>query len=170
MCLFGAACLAAPSIAEAKPIGCVAFMDAYSKATSAYGVQFARALNVGGASGRFDYWDAGGEGDVDATAVCRGDQLIRFETRAAQGGGARIEGRFDRYQQAALQVLLGYDSKKSASTVSALTKDALEFLRGSRERGDAFVSGKVERHAGGGAEIGVVYTDTDRTMIVVPGR
>lgn len=151
-------------------MSCAAFMDAYSKTAASYGVQFARALNVGGASARFDYWDAGGEGDVDATAVCRGDELVRFETRAAQGGGARVEARFERYQQAGLQVILGYDAKRAASTVTALTKDAREFLRGSRERGDAFISGKVERHAGGGAEIGVVYTETDRTMIVVPGR
>ena len=148
-------------------MGCTAFMDAYVKATASFGLQFARSLNVGGA-GRYDYWDTGGEGDVDATAVCRGEELIRFEVRAAENAGARAESRFQRYQEAGLQVILGYDAKRAASMVTALTKEAREFIRGSRERGDAFISGKTDRRIGG-AEIGVVYTDTDRTMIVVPG-
>ena len=47
-----------------------------------------------------------------------------------------------------------------------MASDAAEYLRASQERGDIFISGKVDRHAGRG-EIGVVWTLSDRSFIIV---
>ena len=48
-----------------------------------------------------------------------------------------------------------------------MTAEAADYLRGSAEREDFSVAGKVERHAGEAGDIGLIWTKTDRTFILV---
>ena len=160
--------MAAP--AAAKSFGCNQFMDAYGAAAGEHRVQFSRALTVGRGEGAgYDYFDASGDGDVDVSLVCRGDRFVRLEVRAA-GGSARAAGKFERLQQAGLQVALGMDRNRAASTIRSLDAEARDYLRASNERGDVYVAGKVERHMPGGVDLGMLATDTDRTLIIVAGQ
>ena len=47
-----------------------------------------------------------------------------------------------------------------------MSSDAAEYLRASAQRGDTAVSGKVEYHQGDALDLGVIWTDEDRTLIV----
>ena len=47
-----------------------------------------------------------------------------------------------------------------------LTSDADEYLRASIQREDTYNSGKVEYHQGGGYDLGVIWTPTERTLII----
>ena len=47
---------------------------------------------------------------------------------------------------------------------------AADYLRGSQERGDVYVSGKVEEHVGGGVDIGLLWTLTERNFIILTGQ
>lgn len=164
--LLAAASLAA-SPAAAKNLGCTQFMDAYNAAAGEYRQTFSRGLTVGrSAEEGHDYFDASG-GDVDVSVVCRGDRFVRLEVRAASPVPARVESRFTRLQQAGVQVAVGGDRGRAGGVVRSLTREADEFLRGSRERGDHYVAGKVERHMSGGIDLGMIATETDRTFIVV---
>jgi hypothetical protein len=51
-----------------------------------------------------------------------------------------------------------------------MSGDAREFLAASKERGDAYISGKTEEHLPGAVGLGLIYTETDRALIIVgPG-
>ena len=162
-----AAALLAAGPAAAKNLGCTQFMDAYNGAAGEHRVTFSRALTVGRtAEAGHDYFDASG-GDVDVTVVCRGDRFVRLEVRAATPVPARVDSRFTRLQQAGVQVAAGGDRTRAGGVVRSLTREADEYLRGSQERGDHYVAGKVERHMSGGIDLAMIATETDRTFIIV---
>lgn len=155
------------SPATAKNLGCAQFMDAYNAAAGEYRQTFSRGLTVGReVEAGSDYFDASG-GDVDVTVVCRGDRFTRLEVRAATPVPARVDSRFTRLQQAGVQVAVGGDRARAGGVVRSLTREADEYLRGSKERGDHYVAGKTERHMSGGIDLGMIATETDRTFIVV---
>ena len=41
---------------------------------------------------------------------------------------------------------------------------------GSEERGDVAVSGRVEEHAGNGTDIGLMWTRTDHSFVIITGQ
>jgi hypothetical protein len=73
-------------------------------------------------------------------------------------------------QEAALVSALKWAPSRAEATARRMTSDAAEYLRGSQERGDVFVSGKVEEHAGGGVDIGLLWTLTERNFIILTGQ
>jgi hypothetical protein len=164
----GAAVWAAP--AEARGFTCQGFMDAFNAAAGDMRVDFSRALSVGGrADGGYEYFDASGAGEVDVSVVCRGERFSRVEVRSSRGGSQRQRARLLRLEQAALSVVAGQDRGRAAALVRSLAVEAEDFLRASAERGDVYVSGKTERHLGGGVDLGYVATETDLALIVVAG-
>lgn len=168
-----AACLGAALFAEpaqARSFACQSFMDAFNLAAGDMRVDFSRALSVGGRSeGGYEYFDASGAGEVDVSVVCRGDRFSRVEVRSSRGGSQRQRARLLRLEQAALSVVAGQDRGRAAALVRSLAAEAEDFLRASAERGDVYISGKTERHLGGGVDLGYVATETDLSLIVVAG-
>jgi hypothetical protein len=59
---------------------------------------------------------------------------------------------------------------RAEATIKRMAADAAEYLRGSRERGDVVFSGRVEEHAGGGVDIGLLWTPTDRNFVILTGQ
>jgi hypothetical protein len=70
------------------------------------------------------------------------------------------------YEEAALIAAFQWDRPKVQTIVNAMSSDAAEYLRASVQRGDTYVSGKVEYHQGNALDLGLIWTDTDRTFIL----
>ena len=47
-----------------------------------------------------------------------------------------------------------------------MSADAAEYLKASVQRGDTYQSGKVEYHQADALDLGLIWTDTDRTFVV----
>jgi hypothetical protein len=158
----------ASSPAAARSMACQGFMEAFNAAAGDQRVDFSRALSIGGRSDAgYEYFDASGAGSVDVSVVCRNDRFVRVEVRSATSRQSRDTARFERLQQAALKVAAGQEPGRAAGTIRALAAEAHDYLRASAERGDVYVSGKTERHLGGGVDVGFVETETDVALIVV---
>lgn len=157
----GGAAFAAPA--------CSAFMDAFAKAAPELKAQFVRPVVVSrgvtesGAEAR----DVVTEFGVDSRLICVGERFARFEAQIPQPADARqVEG-FNRIQVAATMAAMRWPRARASQVVSSMASDAAEYLRASQERGDVFISGKVDRHAGRDGELGVVWTLSDRSFIIV---
>lgn len=150
-------------------MACTAFMDAFVKAAPDLQAQFVRPVVIsrGGADGGGEARDVVTGFGVDARIICVGDKFARFEAQIPQQAQATLIDGFNRMQVAASMAALRWPRARAAQTVTAMASDAAEYLRGSQERGDVFVSGKVDRHAGRAGEIGVVWTLADRSFIIV---
>ncbi len=149
-------------------MACTAFMDAFVKAAPDLQAQFVRPVVIsrGGTDGGEARDVVTGFG-VDARMVCVSDKFVRFEAQIPQQAQPLLIDGFNRMQVAATMAALRWPRARAAQTVSAMAGDAAEYLRASQERGDVFVSGKVDRHAGRAGEIGVVWTLADRSFIIV---
>ncbi len=150
-------------------IACTAFMDAFVKAAPDLQTQFVRPVVIsrGGTDGGAEVRDVVTGFGVDARMICVGDKFVRFEAQIPQQAQAVLIDGFNRMQVAATMAALRWPRARAAQTVTAMAADAAEYLRASQERGDVFVSGKVDRHAGRAGEIGVVWTLADRSFILV---
>lgn len=160
------ATLSAPALAAGS---CPAFMDAFAKAAPELQAQFVRPVVVSRGAG-----DGGGEArdvvtefGVDARLICSEDRFVRFEAQIPQRAEPRLVDGFNRIQVAAAMAALRWPRARASQTVTRLAADAAEYLRASQERGDVFISGKVDLHAGRAGEIGVVWTLADRSFIIV---
>jgi hypothetical protein len=133
-------------------------------------VDFTHSIIVSRAKSTANVFDVTTNGDVDGTLTCRGDEMERFEARVAEPASARTLSNFDRFEVAGLRAALSWDEAKAAEKLRDMSADARDFLAASKERGDAYISGKTEEHLPGGAGLGLIYTETDRALIVVgPG-
>ena len=47
-----------------------------------------------------------------------------------------------------------------------MASDADEYLRASLQRGDTYNAGKVEYHQGSAYDLGMIWTPSDKTLIV----
>lgn len=160
------AAISAPALAAGS---CTAFMDAFAKAAPELQAQFVRPVVVSRGSG-----EGGGQVrdvvtgfGVDARLICSEDRFVRFEAQIPQRAEPRLVDGFNRMQVAAAMAALRWPRARASQTVTRMAADAAEFLRASQERGDVFISGKVDIHAGRGGEIGVVWTLADRSFIIV---
>ena len=149
---------------------CAAFMEGFTKAAVPHRATFERPLTI---TRGFFGDEAGVEvrvlstgDDVDGTLKCRGDDFRRFEVRVASPVGDRLEADFKAFQEAGLISAFGWDHPKATTVVGAMGSDAAEYLRASIQRGDTYVSGKVEYHQGDALDLGVIWTDADRTFII----
>ena len=48
-----------------------------------------------------------------------------------------------------------------------MSDDAREYLAASKQRGDVYIAGKTEEHLPGAVGLGLIYTETDRALIIV---
>ena len=169
LCLGAAPAAAAPAKPAPVPT-CPAFVDAFTRAAGDRKVTFDRPLTI---TRGFLGDEAGVEvrvlntgDDVEGTLKCNGDAFRRFEVRVAVPVAEPTSAMFKLYEEAALVAAFGWDRAKARTVVAAMSSDAAEYLRASTERGDSYLSGKVEYHQGDALDLGVIWTDTDRTFIV----
>jgi hypothetical protein len=167
--IVGATGLARPeaALARSKPglAGCRTFMRDFAAALGDLRVEFSRTLVVGRGR-RGDLFNLVSEQEVDGTLECTGDEFVRLELRIAVPANARTQSHFDRFQPAALKAALKWDNVRTASLLARLTSDVAEYLRGSEQRGDVYVSGHDERHLSDGTVIGLFWTPTDHSFII----
>lgn len=160
---------AMPGAPAQAAMACTAFMDAFVKAAPDLQAQFVRPVVIsrGGADGGGEVRDVVTGFGVDARMVCVGDRFARFEAQIPQQTQATLIDGFNRMQVAATMAGLRWPRARAVQTVNAMSGEAAEYLRASQERGDVFISGKVDRHAGRAGEIGLVWTLADRSFILV---
>lgn len=156
--------------ARRGPPSCAGYMDGFVKAALPRRVSFERPLTI---TRGFFGDEAGVEvrtlttGDsIEGTLKCRGEEFRRFEARVAAPVTDKTAADFRAYEEAGLTAAFEWDRAKVATVVGALGSDAAEYLRASVQRGDTYVSGKVEYHQGDALDLGVLWTDTDRTFVI----
>lgn len=152
--------------AAAAPVSCSAFRDAMVKNAGDLKADFVRPLVVGRANAG-DQYDFVSRVSIDGTLRCDGERFISFEARIAQPSSSDLNAQFEQAQRAALMAALGWSQNHAQSKVHSLASDAADYLRASEERGDVAVSGKVEDHAPGPIDLGVIWTRTDRSFIII---
>ena len=103
---------------------------------------------------------------LDGTLKCRGDAFVRFELRASLPADDKLLADFTVFARAALMAAFRWDRPKAETVEKALGSDAAEYLRASHERGDLSIAGKVEYHQGDALDLGLIYTETDHTLVV----
>ncbi|MFN3892082.1 MAG: hypothetical protein ACK4MV_16925 [Beijerinckiaceae bacterium] len=165
-----AAILSAASGAPARAAtSCAAFMDAFVKAAPELQAQFVRPVVIsrGTGEGAGDARDVVTGFGVDARLICVGDRFVRFEAQIPQRAQPLLIDGFNRMQVAATMAAWRWPRARASQTVTSMAADAAEFLRASQERGDIYISGKVDRHVGRGGEIGVEWTLADRSFIII---
>jgi hypothetical protein len=158
--------------AEAKsPLaGCDAFIANLRKTASDLQVDFAHSVVVSRARSNADVFDVTTNAEVDGTLICRGDELERYEARVAEPATARALTSFERFEISALRAALSWDAARAASKIGEMSADARDYFAASKERGDAYIAGKTEEHLPGGVGLGLIFTETDRALIIVgPG-
>jgi hypothetical protein len=159
--------LVGPAPAQAAT-SCSAFMDGFVKAAPDLQAQFVRPVVISrGGEGGGDARDVVTGFGVDARLICAGDKFLRFEAQIPQRAQPLLIEGFNRMQVAATMAALRWPRARASQTVNGMAKDAAEYLRASQERGDVFISGKVDRQLGRAGEIGVVWTLADRSFIIV---
>jgi hypothetical protein len=75
---------------------------------------------------------------------------------------------FYRVQQAGILAAMKWQRTRAGQVLLSMSAEAAEYFRASEERGDVFVAGKVEHHAGAAGDLAMMWTKTDRTFIVLP--
>jgi hypothetical protein len=157
-----AGALARPALA-----GCDAFIEKLHNAASEMQVEFSHSLIVSRSRSDENVFDITTKVDVDATLTCRGDEFERFEARLVEPATARASTGFEHFNVAALRAALGWDAGHSAEMVRGMDGDVREYLAASKQRGDAYISGKTEEHLPGAVDLGLIFTDTDRAFIIL---
>ena len=168
----GAVALAAAGLlalcgpAAALP-GCDSFLQKMRADGAELGVDYARALVVSRVHTNTINYDISTRADVDGTLTCQGDQFVRFEAHVLEPLRGKAAEGFARLQELAMRAALGWDGGKARAASKSLAAEARDYLAGSRERGDAYIAGKTERHEPGGVGIGMIYTEIDRAFVIV---
>jgi len=164
--LAGALSLAFASPAAALP-GCEAFLQKMRADGTDLGLEYSRALVVSRVHTSTTSFDITTRSDVDGTLVCRGDRFMRFEAHALEPMRGKAAEGFERLQQLAMKAALGWDGSKAKSESRGLSGEAHDYLSASRQRGDVYVAGKTERHEPGGVGVGMIFTEVDRSFVIV---
>ncbi len=164
-----AAGAAAPALAQTA--GCSGFKEAMVRAAGDLKPEFVRPLVVSrGAGAGLDNFDLVTRGRIDGVLRCKEEAFVSFEAKITLPADAALLSQFDRVQEAALVSALKWPLGRAEATIKRMAGDAAEYLRGSRERGDVVFSGRVEEHAGGGVDIGLLWTPTDRNFVILTGQ
>jgi hypothetical protein len=170
--LRGGAAAHSPAAAQAVA-PCSVFRQAMVQSVFDLKPEFVRPLVVSrseGSAGPIDTFDLVTGQRIDGALKCAGEKLLSFEAKIALPADARLLDMFERVQQSALVSALRWTSGHALSKVRALSKEAAENLRGSEERGDVAISGRVEEHAGNGTDIGLMWTRTDHSFVIITGQ
>jgi hypothetical protein len=162
-----------PVAAAPKPnlLTCTGFMREFPQALPSFKVSFERPLTItkdlfGADEPGIDIHVLSTNADVDGTLRCRGDEFRRFEVRIAAPAEAATETNFSQFEQAALATTLHLDKGKIAAVIGAMSADADEYLKASIQRGDTYNAGKVEYHQGTTYDLGMIWTPSDKSLIV----
>ena len=155
------------SSAGAADVNCDAFIDKLRTAASDLGVDFCHALVVSRARSDVDVFDISTKTEIEGDMSCRTGRLLRFEARMSEPASNRSDSEFEAFQAATLRAALGWEAGKARTTVRAMAAEAREYLNASRERGDVYISGKIERHEPGAVSLGLIVTDTDTAFILI---
>ena len=165
-----APCCPAGTAAAAEPLGCDAFMRDYPAAAPGYRVSFERPITINRGFGDLlsgvDVHILQSGTEVDGTLKCRGDTFLRFEARVTLPAKDKALADFVGLGQAALMTAFHWERAKAQTVEKAMSQDAAEYLRASLQRGDTYVSGKVEYHQADRLDLGLIWTDTDRTLVI----
>ena len=159
-------CLA-PALAKSPSINCDAFIDRLKTAASTLHVDFSHALVVSRAHSDTDVFDLVTSAEIDGALTCRSGGLRRFEAHMAEPASARGATDFETFQAAALRAALGWDSGHAKSVAKGLAGEARDYFAASKERGDAYIAGKTERHEPGGITVATIVTEIDRAFVIV---
>jgi hypothetical protein len=154
------------SPASALP-ACEAFLAKLRADGADIGVEYSRALVVSRVHSTAQSFDIQTRADVDGTLTCQGDVFVRFEAHALEPLKGRAGEGFDRLQALAMKAAFGWDAGKAKSQSKSLAGEAREYLSASRQRGDVYLAGKTEQHEPGGVGIGMVFTEVDRSFVIV---
>jgi hypothetical protein len=154
--------------AAAQPADCSHFRDAMVRVSGDINAQFVRPLVVsrGGASD-LDQFDLVSRARIDGVLRCRGEAFVSFEAKIVMPADAALVDRFEKAQEDALMSALGWAGERAHAKVRTMASDAADYLHGSIERGDVYVAGKVEEHEPGGIDLGLIWTRTDRTFVLL---
>ncbi len=147
--------------------GCDGFIGKLRNIASEMQVDFSHSLIVSRAKNDENVFDITTKVDVDATLTCRGDEFLRFEARVVEPTSARARTSFEHFSADALRAALGWDAGRSSEMTRTMDGDVREYLAASKQRGDVYISGKTEEHLGGGVDLGLIFTDTDRAFIIL---
>ena len=147
--------------------GCDAFLAKLRTDGADIGVEYARALVVSRVHSTTQNFDIQTRADVDGTLTCQGDEFVRFEAHALEPMKGRATEGFERLQVLAMRAAMGWDAGKAKSESRGLAGEARDYLSASRQRGDVYVAGKTERHQPGGVGVAMIFSDLDRTFIIV---
>lgn len=162
--------LATPASARSG-LGCMVFVEAFTHATTGHKIVFERPLNItrgfGGEDGDLDVRVlATGPDDVEGTLKCKGDLFRRFELRIRIPADDPVIAAFKFYREATLSAAFGWDRSKVQTVAAAISSDAADYLHGSIQRGDTYVAGKVEYHQGDALDLGEIWTEDERTLVI----
>jgi hypothetical protein len=129
--------------------------------------QFVRPLVVsrGGPTG-LDQFDLVSRARIDGVLRCRGETFASFEAKITMPADEGLIASFGKAQEAALAGL-GWSAGRAQEKARAMSADAADYLRGSIERGDVSVAGKVEEHQPGGIDLGLIWTKSDRSFVIL---
>ena len=171
VCLLSAAGSFAPAQAQAVA-SCTNFRETMLREIFELKPEFIRPLVVSRAdgTGQIDTFDLVTGQRIDGVLKCAGEKFLSFEAKIALPADARLLGLFEKVQQSVLVSALRWTPSHALNKIRALSQDASENLRGSEERGDVAVAGRVEEHAGNGTDMGVMWTRTDHSFVIITGQ
>ncbi len=148
--------------------GCEAFKSSMLRDSGDLKADFVRPLVVSrGAGSGLDSFDLVTIAKIDGGLRCQGDTFVNFEARSATPAVSELLERFAHVQRAASMAVLGWTPARAERSVREMEAEAADYLRASEERGDVSIAGKVEEHEAGGVDLGLIWTKTDRTFIVL---
>ncbi len=146
---------------------CDAVRAAITRGSGDLKADFVRPLVVGRVAEGFEQFDLVSQAKIDGILKCKADRFVSFEAKIARPSNAGLNAQFAKAQEAALIAVLGWTEAHAQEKVRGMAADAADYLRGSQERGDVAVAGKVEEHEPGSIDLGVIWTKSDRSFIVL---
>jgi len=164
--LFILSTLPAFAQANARTPGCGMFQATFMRDTGDVNAAFVRPLVVSRSGQTGDFFDLVTNMRIDGLLECLGDTLVRFEVKIGLPADTATLTKFEQVQNAAVRAALGWAPTRASQAVRRISREAEEYLRASNQRGDHVVSGKTEYHEGG-ADLGMIWTQRDRTLIIV---
>jgi hypothetical protein len=175
--MFAKSCLRAFAVAAAILAGtgaraaaptCSDFQEAFARAAPELKPQFTRSVVVSRGAASGDVRELTTSARVEGRLVCDGQRFVRFETQIQLPSDPPTRDAFYRVQQAGILAAMKWQRTRAGQVLLSMSAEAAEYFRASEERGDVFVAGKVEHHAGAAGDLAMMWTKTDRTFIVLP--
>lgn len=169
----GLAALGASALAaSAETATCNAFKEGLVRGAAELKPEFVRPVVVsrGGSANGLDQFDLVSQARIDGVLRCRGDAFVSFEAKITLPADATLLARFEKVQEASLAAALRWPTARALAKARNMAVDAAEYLRASIERGDVSFSGKVEEHEPNFVDLGLIWTNSDRTFIVLVGN